>query len=145
VQNSTSKPSVGTLSTTDLAISVYPEGYGTGLNDYTAGESIKSTGTFSATPDAGYQFTQGYAGFTINPNATAQPLYGWAQFEYNSTSGVATLVDWAYNTTPGADIAAGEMSAVPEPADTAVIMGAAALLAGSVAIWRKREGASVAA
>ena len=89
--------------------------------------------------------TTPFIGFELNVNQT--PLYGWADLTYaGGNAQTATLVDWAYQSN-GSDILTGDtgMSAVPEPADTALFMGAAALLAGSATLWHKRQRGSVAA
>ncbi len=82
----------------------------------------------------------GYIGFSFVKGAST--YYGWGLVNY--TSGATyTLVDWAYNSTAGDSITAGQMPTVPEPAATALLAGAAALLGG---VWlKKRRRARAAA
>ncbi|MES2693893.1 MAG: hypothetical protein V4773_10505 [Verrucomicrobiota bacterium] len=68
-------------------------------------------------------------------DGTSPTLYGWARMNFDSVTTTATVVDWAYNSN-GGSITTG---AIPEPATNAAIGGAAALLAGSVAAWRRRQ------
>jgi hypothetical protein len=141
--NST-KPQISTAgSATDISLgagTTYPYSYGDTIN------SSSGTGVFATSTNLS-QTSGNYVGFTLNAApGSGSELYGWAQINYSYDDNVATVGDYAYNETPGQGILAGEeMAPVPEPADTALIFGAAALLAGSLAIWRKREQAAQAA
>ena len=78
---------------------------------------------------------QSYYGFSFTDGSTD---YGWIQVSYISKK--VTVLGWAFDTS-GAPIAVGSiMSSIPEPSTTVLSMGAAALLAGSAAAWRRRKG-----
>ncbi len=79
--------------------------------------------------------------FTLDGNT----YYGWVSLSFarSGNDGIITIHDFAYATFPGAPIEAGALTAVPEPATSAALAGVGALLAGSVAIYRRRKQASV--
>ncbi len=77
--------------------------------------------------------THGYLGLRVEPTVSAFK-YGWAEISYN-VDGSLTLYGFAVQTD-GTSINTGQTSAVPEPAETGLV---AALLAGGVAVWRRRQ------
>jgi hypothetical protein len=84
--------------------------------------------------------TTGYLGFYVATGGDRN--YGWAQVTYSGSS--LTLTSFAYDTVLNEVLHAGQ---IPEPASTTAL---AALLAGSVALHRRRQqnkksGAPVAA
>ncbi|HWL14313.1 MAG TPA: hypothetical protein VNR00_01835 [Opitutus sp.] len=83
----------------------------------------------------------GYIGFRFKPDDTM--FYGWAAVTITpGFSGSFTLHEWAYDNT-GASIHVGQTaaSAIPEPADVAVGLGALALGAAGLMRWRSRKAA----
>jgi len=128
-------------------------GFVTRLNH---GDAVSSSGTFSngGSLHAVY-FTyygnnpawvagsgSGYIGLSLS--GSGNTYYGWARVSYDDASianAAMTLYDFAINTTAFAPINAGQGAAIPEPSDTAVVVGLAALLAGSAAHWRRRKPA----
>jgi len=90
-------------------------------------------------------FTTGskYLQFQFNNHGTVD--YGWIEIKSMQTpltgGYTTTLGNWAYDNS-GAMIAAGQMTAVPEPSSAAAAMGGA-LVAGGVALrrWRKKRDA----
>lgn len=84
--------------------------------------------------------SEGYYGFSFVDGSTH---YGWIRF--SNTSAAFTVLEWAFDTS-GAPIAVGATaSAIPEASTTTAAMGAAALLAGSMAAWRRRKARNLAA
>jgi hypothetical protein len=78
---------------------------------------------------APFQFTQ-----------SGNTYFGWLRLQYSGSdesTHTITAVDWAYNSMPGAPILAGQTSAVPEPAEYGIVIGAA--LAGWRMARRRRE------
>lgn len=75
----------------------------------------------------------GYMGFRFNPSGSLV-LYGWAEviLTDGGDSGTFEVVRWAYDNT-GANI----QTPVPEPATTAMGLGALALGAAGLRRWRK--------
>ena len=84
-----------------------------------------------------------YIGFQFNPSGS-QVLYGWANVTLTNggSFGTFTINSWAYDNT-GASILTGQTSAVPEPATSAVGLGALAL--GAAALRRRRQARALAA
>ena len=85
-----------------------------------------------------------YIGFQFNPSGS-QVLYGWANVTLTNggSFGTFTINNWAYDNT-GASILTGQsVSAVPEPATSAVGLGALAL--GAAALRRRRQARALAA
>jgi hypothetical protein len=76
---------------------------------------------------------ESYYGFSFTDGSTN---YGWLKVSFESTT--VSVLGWAYDTS-GAAIAVGSTSAIPEASTTTLSMGAAALLAGSAAAWRRRK------
>jgi hypothetical protein len=72
--------------------------------------------------------------FAFAVQTTDGPDYGWMEVSFNGTTG--TLDQWAHNGVPDSSITAGQISAIPEPALTVPICGAAALL---FACWHRRR------
>ncbi len=72
----------------------------------------------------------GFLGLRLSVGGVSH--FGWAQITYGS-DGSLTLHDFAYELSPNTPIQAG---AVPEPAASAALAG---LLAGSVALYRRRK------
>ncbi len=142
--------SVATSSTTS------PKPYVTPLN---AGDTISGTlnTLFGANPFAlssttqtpgGSGFTAGgtyYLGFSFNNGSNVD--YGWMNITTANNSAInssgpatVTLNSFAYEDGgPGIIAGGGALSAVPEPANTAAIMGGMALVAGSVVMYRRRQ------
>jgi hypothetical protein len=89
--------------------------------------------------------TPAYVGFSFKHGGTL--CYGWASLTitYSSTPGAtyASLVvnSWAYEDS-GLDLLVGRTTAVPEPAETAVGLGALALGAAGIRRWRKAKQAA---
>lgn len=78
--------------------------------------------------------SEAYYGFSFVDGSTR---YGWIRF--SNTTAAFTVLEWAFDTS-GASIAVGATaSAIPEASTTTAAMGAAALLAGSMAAWRRRK------
>jgi hypothetical protein len=80
--------------------------------------------------------TTGYVGIRV-PNG-GDVNYGWAQISYNSDKSL-TIHDFAYEQTINTAISAG---AIPEPSAYAALAG---LLAGSAALYRRRQQKRAAA
>lgn len=80
--------------------------------------------------------TTGYLGFRFDVSGT--PLFGWAQITYGSDNSL-TLHDFAYESSGGSILAGA--GAVPEPSTYALMAG---LLAGSAALYRRRQKAKAA-
>ena len=75
--------------------------------------------------------TTGFVGLRFDTTTT--PLFGWAQLSYNVDQ-TLTLHDFAYEASGGAILA----GAIPEPS-TAALLGLGALVAGSAALYRRRQ------
>jgi hypothetical protein len=107
----------------------------------TAGASVNSLGF--ASQSLGYLRTSsgwndgdtGYLGFRFT--SSGNTYYGWAQISYVAGTSL-TLLDFAYENSPSTLLLAGA-GAIPEPAETAIGAGIAALLAGSAALHRRRQ------
>jgi hypothetical protein len=102
------------------------------------GSFIAPTGTVSA----GTRFTLGqanYIGFSFLTNG--KTCYGWIKFDLETSGSnvVLTVLAWAYDDS-GATIKAG-ITSVPEPAETAIGLGALALGAAGLRRWRKAKAA----
>ena len=79
----------------------------------------------------------GYFGFRFNPSGSL-PLYGWAQLIRSATgTDTVTFTKFAYEDS-GAAILTGA-TAVPEPEDYAVAVGAGLLALAGVRRWRRRR------
>lgn len=74
--------------------------------------------------------------YAFSYQATGGPYYGWMELSHSADGLTGTLVQWAYNSVAGASLTSGQVSAVPEPATAAAILGLAAV--GTV-WWRKRR------
>jgi hypothetical protein len=125
--------SLATVITAGTVISgTPPAGSIWGTNLYSFLHNETDPGTEQWTPG-----TTGYLALKLNDGAD----YGWVQVTYNANQ-TLTIVDFAYNSS-GGSIQAGDtgLSAVPEPANYALIAG---LLAGSVALYRRRQQANAA-
>jgi len=88
-----------------------------------------------------------YIGFRFTNSGSV--YYGWAliTFYYNGSNTNATYVtigEWAYESIAGNSIIVGDTGAVPEPAQTAVGLGALALGAAGLRRWRKAKAAKAA-
>lgn len=84
---------------------------------------------------------EGYIGFRYKSAVTDTILYGWASVTITpGFSGSFTINEWAYDAS-GASIQVGQTSAIPEPANVAVGLGALALGAAGLMRWRKRKAA----
>ncbi len=94
--------------------------------------------------DASSFGTTSYVAFLYNPvgnnNEVTDTYAGWIRLSADGNNGF-TIVDFAYNSVPNQGIVIGDtgVTPVPEPATDAVLSGVAALLAGSVAIYRRRR------
>jgi len=64
--------------------------------------------------------------------------YGWIELNYDTTAGTMTVSEFALNSQDGQSIAAGDtgLSAVPEPANTALLV---AMGAAGFALYRQRR------
>ena len=140
------KPYVTALGSTNV---VQKASFITGLAE---GAPIGSAQSFAANGGY-YSGTAGpatFVGFSLTDGSTTQ--YGWVRTEFMPRSGEdvtvvgLNIVDWAYRTD-GQEILAGQISAtaIPEPASAATMAAAAALLAGSVGMWRRRQSRAKAA
>jgi hypothetical protein len=129
---------------------------GSVLDKLAAGEVISSASTWSAiagstigagaVPFAGSDWgtpgasNTGYFGFSFITGGST--YYGWGQVTYSAATN-GTLIDWAYNSVAGEGIAAGQLvSAIPEPATTAMLMSAMAL--SGAGWWKLRRRARIA-
>jgi hypothetical protein len=84
--------------------------------------------------------TPAFVGFSFTEKGTT--CYGWASITITEGASVSTITvnEWAYEDS-GAAITVG---AVPEPAQTAVGLGALALGAAGLRRWRKNKAAKAA-
>lgn len=82
---------------------------------------------------AGEQFqfdTAGYIGFAMKSSPGSATHYGWVSVTFtNGLNGPGSINGYAYESTPNTPIAAGQISAVPEPT-SAVMIGMAFLVWG---------------
>jgi hypothetical protein len=80
-----------------------------------------------------------YIGLALS-NGSGDYNYGWADVSYN-TSGTLTFSEFAFNTALDQPIAAGDtgLSAVPEPANTVLLIAAGA---AGFALYRARKARS---
>lgn len=79
----------------------------------------------------------GYIGYKFQlPGGGGAEYNGWMAIQPN-TGAAGTIIDWAYQNTAGAGIAAGAVTAVPEPAGAIVILPLA-ILCVSMCIRRQR-------
>ena len=130
------------LITLDLATLV-----GSGLNLVNKNVTVLSNGAIKGASVAG--FTSGnaeYIGFSFYHNN--KTCYGWASITITAASsnnfGILTINNWAYEDT-GAAITVGDTgTSVPEPAETAIGLGALALGAAGLRSWRKNKAAKAA-
>ncbi len=76
----------------------------------------------------------GYIGVSFKKNTGTH--YGWIKVQTNSNASTITVLAAAYNATPGASIAAGEVAAIPEPANAAALL---ALGAAGLAAYRRNR------
>lgn len=87
---------------------------------------------------------RGYMGFRYKSATSSDTmLYGWAAVTFTTGESASfTLHEWAYDNS-GASIQVGQTaaSAIPEPANVAVGLGALALGAAGLMRWRKRKAA----
>lgn len=74
----------------------------------------------------------GYVGFKHSVSNN----YGWLKFTVNADATQVTLDAMAYNDIAGEAILAGQISAIPEPATSAVLLG---LGAAGLAAYRRRK------
>jgi hypothetical protein len=84
--------------------------------------------------------TTGFVGLRIDAGS-GNYNYGWAQYVYNDVSNSLTLLDFAFESSVNTAIVAGA-TAVPEPANTAMLLAAGA---AGVAAFRRRRRESAAA
>lgn len=119
------------------------------LDVYTTGLTPGSTvgpdsiflppGSGTANAAAPIYVDDSYFGFSFLDGSTR--VYGWTHFAFSAptlTTPSLTLLAWAYDTS-GALIIVGSTTPIPEASTTTLAMGAAALLAGSAAAWRRRQ------
>jgi len=142
--------SVATSSTTSPKPYVTPLNAGdtiSGTLDSLSGTNPFALSSTTQTP-AGSGFTAGgtyYLGFSFNNGSNVD--YGWMNITTTNDSAVnstgpatVTLNSFAYEDGGSGIIAGGgALAAVPEPADTAAVMGGMALVAGSVLMYRRRQ------
>jgi hypothetical protein len=78
----------------------------------------------------------GYIGYRFQlPGGGGSDYFGWMGVQVNNT-GAGTIIDWAYQNTAGQPVAAGSISAVPEPVTTAI-----GLALCGVCVMRRRRSA----
>jgi len=101
--------------------------------------SLIYSGVFSDLND----FSSGLVGnFGFRFNDGGGIVYGWANATFVSGgNGGVTVHEWAFQDD-GSSIAVGDIGAVPEPATTAVGLGALALGAAGLRRWRKAKQAA---
>jgi hypothetical protein len=80
----------------------------------------------------GFKAGTNYIGFSFLTNG--KTCYGWLEINITDSNTV-TLLGWAYSDS--GSILAGLTTAVPEPAETAIGLGALALGAAGLRRWRK--------
>jgi hypothetical protein len=128
-----------------LGASVSKIGSGLGLKFSHKSVTVLVAGQLNAAQLNG--FTSGtteYIGFSFQHNSII--CYGWAEITITANAGgygTFTINDWAYEDT-GAAITVGNTGAVPEPAETAIGLGALALGAAGLRRWRKGKAAKAA-
>jgi len=117
--------------------------------------SFSSSSGFSAinTGNAAFSGSSKYLLFRFTNLSTTQVNFGWIELT-NATTGFTgeltslysvTLGQWAYDDS-GAEILAGQVAPVPEPATATLAMGGA-LVAGAAGLrrWRKQRAAGLPA
>lgn len=97
---------------------------------------INYSGNNNANWSAG---TTGFVGFKFQNNTT--PLLGWAEITYNNDR-TLTLSGFAYESSGGSILAGA--GAIPEPS-TYALLGLGVLVAGSAALYRRRQQNKAAA
>ncbi len=99
-----------------------------------SGDVISSESSFSNTLFVDVPSGQHHYGFSLTDGST---VYGWISVTHDQGfgTGTGTVNAWAYENT-GESIQVGQ---IPEPATTASVTAAAALLAGSAAVWKRRR------
>jgi hypothetical protein len=112
---------------------------------FTFGETIGpetiflGTGPGTSNSAAPISTNNSYYGFSFIDGSTT--VYGWMKFSFSAptlSTPTVSVLEWAYDES-GAAITVGATNSVPEVATSSVITGAAALLAGSAAAWRRRR------
>lgn len=98
----------------------------------TIGSNLSYSGeiasNFVPADDTNYYYAFAY-------QADGGPYYGWMELSRSTDGTSGTLVQWAYNSVSGASLTAGQLTAVPEPATAAALLG----LAAAGAIWRRKR------
>ncbi len=79
-----------------------------------------------------------YIGFRLTSGATDYN-YGWVALSYNDAANTMTISEFAINSTLNQSITAGQTSAVPEPATSALLLAAGA---AGLALYRRRKAAA---
>lgn len=97
-----------------------------GSNLSYSGENMSN---FVPADDTNYYYAFAY-------QADGGPYYGWMELSRSTDGTSGTLVQWAYNSVSGASLTAGQLTAVPEPATAAALLG---LTAAGAIWWRKRR------
>ena len=92
----------------------------------------------------GTEPSEAFIGFRFEGNGAAMDtLYGWAKLSFLGSGAGFEITEWAFDSS-GASIAAGQVSAVPEPSGLSLLaMGAAGI--GVMRRKRRDRAASLAA
>jgi hypothetical protein len=110
------------------------------LVNLAAGTEIGSSSTFgsgsgSNTAMWNLNSSNNLFGFRFVNEAGGTTHFGWARLSLGETAATAgrTIVEYAFNSTPGASIAAGDIGAIPEPSSLA------ALALGAIGLFARRR------
>lgn len=130
---------IATLNPLDGAntiFSVFSNGIGETIQPLAFGDTVFVNGGTSA--ELGFDLLSGNTGYVgVNFQRSGQTYAGWVLFDLTAGENADLVIkSAAWQATPGASLAAGATTAVPEPATTAAAFG---LLAGLAAWLRRRK------